>query len=389
MDNDREKKRARLTEEEEPERDEIEEPERVKEGKAARKAKKKVKRTKKAMSKVLGIPELREMIILHLPLRQLLLARSVSRSFAASIDTVKVRRALWLEPSSNERLRWMDHPDSMVAHQMERENNDTGSWVNLGDVSTEKCHSIIVNPFMPVDGEFGFLTQESMVRGGLLVYDLRPTEYYWYSDVPIEDVHKEFLERCGSLYGSDNYASMQFAHPPVQSVEASESNDCDVKVKDEDGVKIGPLFDALTISADSFSCINEMTWQQRKRDRAQQNVDVLKDRLKDIKAGRAFPNDYEKRYPDPDFRDQRQYAYWDGPGYDLQFNGSEKWQALERGVDEITGWEMLAIFEAGSEKAVYGDKAARPPAQSNSPKALRQAERRILSEEMVVDSDEE
>ncbi|KAK5711039.1 hypothetical protein LTR15_012685 [Elasticomyces elasticus] len=368
MGNDPEKKRVKLREEDEVEQKNITKVKRSPMEKAERKQKKKEKRTNRVVDKVFSIPELREMIVLHLPLRQLLLARSISRAFAASINTVKVRRALWLEPSSRERLRWMNHPDGTVAHQKERKDNDTGNWVNLGEVSTEKCRSIIVNPFVPVqsDGEFGFMTQEAMVRGGLLVYDRRPTESYWFSDVPIEGVHKMFLERCGSLHGSDvnsesltrsgwNYASMQFAHPPVQSVEASESNDCDVDVQDEDGVKIGPLFDALTISADSFSCIREMSWQQRKLDRAQQNVDVLKDRLKDIKAAKAFPNNYREEYPDPDFEDQRQYAYWDNHGYDLQFNGSEKWQALERGIDEITGWKMLAIFEAGSEKAVYGD----------------------------------
>ncbi|KAK5742996.1 hypothetical protein LTR17_003008 [Elasticomyces elasticus] len=388
MSNDREKKRMRLTEEDQPEQEEFNEEMSSKQEKAARKAERKMKRAKKAMRKVFGISELREMIILHLPLRQLLLSRLVSRDFAATIDTVKVRQALWLEPVSSQRLKWKYHPDQISKARVARGIIDHGNWVDGSEVSAADGPHPIMNPFIPVEREHGGWNG-STDRAGLIRYN---SSMHAYSQPPfVQYLFSDARRVRGELQQeSMNYVRMLATHPPVAALEGYDDHVCIMDLDDERGVRIGALFDELAVGADVFYCQREVKWQQLKLERQQEKIDNLKELAKRILKGEEK---WASRHEDDKDELTRMSSEWeDTPDYECILEGSEKWQVLARGTDEITGWEMLAIFEASSEKAVYGDRAAKPPGESESPKkakAPKQAERRILSEEMVVNSDEE
>ncbi|KAK3638542.1 hypothetical protein LTR56_013014 [Elasticomyces elasticus] len=95
-----------------------------------------------AAATVLQVAELRQIILLHLPLRQLLLARRVSKDFAASIADRKVQKALWLEAASEDHIIYLPNQG---ARTRPREN---GMWASAEEPA---CRiTPIVNPFIPL-----------------------------------------------------------------------------------------------------------------------------------------------------------------------------------------------------------------------------------------------
>jgi hypothetical protein len=93
-----------------------------------------------AVDKVLAIPELLEEILLNLPLRRLLLSQRVDKNFKDVIHgSFRIRKALWLEPSTSDVIKW--HPE---ADPRGWRRPFTGSWrryANDGFVEP------IINPF--------------------------------------------------------------------------------------------------------------------------------------------------------------------------------------------------------------------------------------------------
>ena len=102
--------------------------------------------TKAARTKVLNTNELLEHILLHLPLRQLLFAQRVNKRFRATIrDTPRIKQALFIDPSSTERVQWTHgkgrrHP----SRWLEVENG------NEEHISREDSTVVLVNPFTEV-----------------------------------------------------------------------------------------------------------------------------------------------------------------------------------------------------------------------------------------------
>ncbi|KAK3630337.1 hypothetical protein LTR56_017513 [Elasticomyces elasticus] len=362
MGNDRERKKVKLTEEEEPEQQKTKKTKRSPKERSERKQKKKEKRTNRVVSKVFSIPELRELIVLHLPLRQLHLARSVSRDFAATIDTPKVRRALWLEPLSAERLTWKYHPDGVAGSQVDKGIIDHGNWVDQGVVSAANGPHPIVNPFIPVERDHnGWLGRPP--RSGLLMRDDDeernryrggdpPYKRYFWTDRDISRDHKKFIRKYGSSRSS--YPQMLLTQPPVVALEGYGRGVCIMDLDDGQAVTVGALFDELTRNADVFSCKREIDWQRLRLLHQQERIKNLEDELKNIEDGRKSSR---RNYRDDDSHEltRRSDEWKDGQEFSCILEGSEKWQVLNRGIDEITGWEMLAVLEAGSERLVYGN----------------------------------
>ncbi|KAK5688067.1 hypothetical protein LTS10_000045 [Elasticomyces elasticus] len=94
-------------------------------------------------AKVLGTYELRETILLHLPLRQLLLCQRVSRAFKAVVDrSASIRKALFLEPSCSDTVEVVMEPTPFNPLTRSRP-----LWKSAG---TEELTSPFLNPFAPL-----------------------------------------------------------------------------------------------------------------------------------------------------------------------------------------------------------------------------------------------
>lgn len=94
---------------------------------------------------ILAIYELLENILLHLPLRQLLLAQCVSTAFRDLIlRSGRINRALFFGPATTEMIEWYPAPE-FAGHTRERQYQ--GEWKVEADGGTV---SPVLNPFLPV-----------------------------------------------------------------------------------------------------------------------------------------------------------------------------------------------------------------------------------------------
>jgi hypothetical protein len=106
-----------------------------------------------ASSSVLNTYELLENILLHLPLRQLLLAQRVNKKFHAVIeDSLKINQALFFKPSSNHHADWEDDIE------LERETGplspstiQQSHWKQIGG---HQVPVILLNPFTQLCVEY-------------------------------------------------------------------------------------------------------------------------------------------------------------------------------------------------------------------------------------------
>lgn len=93
-----------------------------------------------AASKVASVSELLEDILLNLPLRHLLLAQKVSKSFYLCIhNSIKIKRALYLAPSSDGTACWEGPITKGVAFYA------NGDWKIS---TTGEIVRPVLNPFM-------------------------------------------------------------------------------------------------------------------------------------------------------------------------------------------------------------------------------------------------
>lgn len=93
---------------------------------------------KSAGERFAGTYELLEETLLHLPLRRLLLAQNVCKAFQQVVNnSMKIKRALFLEPATDETLTWQD-----------RKGCAGGVWIS--SKTGENVPSLMLNPFMPL-----------------------------------------------------------------------------------------------------------------------------------------------------------------------------------------------------------------------------------------------
>lgn len=102
-------------------------------------------------AKVLDTYELLEDILLHLPLRRLLLAQGVNKKFSAVIrDSLKINKALFLKTSTNTSAIWQRETAARQVPEIGIETNiHYWCWKEIEQPGTPV---IIANPFIKMCG---------------------------------------------------------------------------------------------------------------------------------------------------------------------------------------------------------------------------------------------
>jgi hypothetical protein len=101
----------------------------------------------------ISAPQVLEVVLLNLPLRQIIKSRAVCREFCHLIDeTTSVRRALFLKPSLTDSLLWYPvlRKDHWARGWTHYETDDSlCGWKDGGDANKPTTFPIL-NPFMPM-----------------------------------------------------------------------------------------------------------------------------------------------------------------------------------------------------------------------------------------------
>lgn len=93
-------------------------------------------------AKVLDTYELLEDILLHLPLRQLLLAQRVNKQFHAVIqDSLKINQVLFFKPATTTTVEWW--PTAQIGRRIGSFTVSECIWTSKGEKSEQV---VIVNP---------------------------------------------------------------------------------------------------------------------------------------------------------------------------------------------------------------------------------------------------
>lgn len=204
-----------------------------------------------ACAKVLGTTELHEQILLNLPLRDLLLAKRVSRAWRNTMaGSPQIQEALFFRPNASSVVAIQpSSEDSTETYQDVEMFKD--NWILISpsnnDAKDRSCQPI-VNPFFPFDGDYNPNTDPARIYfpGRLLT-----------NEPEIEGFH----------HRNASWKRMQFLQPPAAHVsllclgghvEAQEQEEhadegeevellkCDaVEVVDTNGVTIGAMFTAM------------------------------------------------------------------------------------------------------------------------------------------------
>ncbi|KAK4580166.1 hypothetical protein LTR86_000369 [Recurvomyces mirabilis] len=272
------------------------------------------------MAHLLDLPaELHEQILLHLPLRSLLLARNICRSFDEIVrGSVRIQQALWLQPTFPKRMVWSPH-----ASRDGRPVWDTGDWgehpqneqQDPKHSGNQKGHGstwLTANPFIPASAEcnaalferqwYGKLSKRhsTHIYGTPDPWRLAPTSHY--SIKPVSFDHGRYpcgFYIAGRIYSYSDGSStngfrrscdrMLMTHPPMRSVGIKNPDRPRLVgvLSDDDGDGSGITPEHLAVA--SLSVVER--------------------------------------------------------GADVSIIGGEKWRLLRRTVDEITGWEMLDILQ--------------------------------------------
>ncbi|KAK5703133.1 hypothetical protein LTR97_004082 [Elasticomyces elasticus] len=284
-----------------------------------------------AAATVLQVPELRQIFLLHLPLRQLLLARRVCKDFAASIADRKVQKALWLEAASEDHTIYLPNQGARTGP---RENE---MWASGEEPA---CRiTPIVNPFIPPQRLS--LTQIRLPRNN--AHDLSLYAKQWYKNrvegilcnlgetiafeaaadvshrwpyrilkvlIPpkramLSNVSGASVWTCPPLLTTDktsSFAHMQVTHPPIALVTMKGDSGGEKIIRPSGGhktIEVGGLLDEACALA-----------QKRRAER-------------------------------------------------VLVAGASRWTSIDKTVDDITGWEMLAMLKGSldyrtDQEGVYG-----------------------------------
>ncbi|KAK5120099.1 hypothetical protein LTR85_006580 [Meristemomyces frigidus] len=263
-----------------------------------------------SVAQVFSLPELRELILLGLPLRRIILARHICSGFDATLKrSKKIRQALWLEPASTQKVEWYSHPKG------------GGDWAgarNTGDWKLNEDSDGVVpiaNPFIAMFNNFRQQWYRKRLAG--LYFDANETiAFSGYWSCRVFTVHFPQFDRSDDSelefpdeHVEGSFKGMVVSHPPPRSVTIhvrAEGKSIRVASSHSRGL------DLLTLIRNAVrACVNAET------------------------VGSAF--------------------MW------VTIVGGEKWRMLSGTVDEITGWEMLRILHADAGELHYVDDFAYNP----------------------------
>ncbi|KAK5702980.1 hypothetical protein LTR97_003926 [Elasticomyces elasticus] len=245
-------------------------------------------------AKVLGTYELLEVILLHLPLRQLLLCQRVNRAFKAVIDrSASIRKALFLDPPAA----------TQSIH---------GIYRSTFAPRKEGAGSLTIEINLPGTSKLGSTVSSTLdrfqCRFGLVNGVLR----WSASQVPQDSLASQ--EK--SLNWHESLQRMLVTHPPVRKLTLSRVNAKPLS---------SSFYDA------QISPLNNKIWQQ-KLNQTRDPTDVDGVRFKDfIKATTTIAALVKGKESTSDIR----------------IVGGESIRLCPKSVDKMTGWEMLRFFEVG------------------------------------------
>ncbi|KAK5743656.1 hypothetical protein LTR17_002563 [Elasticomyces elasticus] len=257
--------------------------------------------TMTAAATVLQVPELRQIILLHLPLRQLLLARRVSKDFAASIADRKVQKALWLEAASEDHIIYLPNQG---ARTRPRENGilprnnahdlslHAKQWYKnrLEGISCNLGETIAFEAAADVPHRWPYRISKVLIPPKRAV---------------LSNVSGAGVWTCPPLLATDkisSFAHMQVTHPPIALVTMKGDRGGEKVIKPRGGsktIEVGGLLDEACALA-----------QKRRAE-------------------------------------------------SVLVAGASRWTSIDLTVDGITGWEMLALLRGSldyrtDQEGVYG-----------------------------------
>lgn len=265
-----------------------------------------------AVEKVLSIPELLEQILLQLPLRQLLFARKVSKTFDSTInDSPQIRKALFLSSGAGKPLTW--HPNTMAAGPGDA--SDDSGWRNPGQEPEDSVKPVL-NPFPAISRGFsGFPSQPwyHQARRGMAV---RRSGLYLKRD--------ETLAFSGWIHPCHNFT----VKGPWKSVQELE----------EMMAHTGGNFQRMLLT---YPPVQSLT------------ISVLR---KEAQEYSAVDEQAGMKFGELVMHSAGHLAKHDGGTTWVVVEGGESWQVLKRSVDEVTGWEMLWMLDSQNEEleGVFG-----------------------------------
>ncbi|KXS95648.1 hypothetical protein AC579_10567 [Pseudocercospora musae] len=236
-----------------------------------------------AAATVFALPELLENIILSLPLRSILTAKQVSKTFCGTIDTsIWIRRALFLEPATNGRAAW----------SRQRAGGDRSGPVRVWADQNDHVVTPILNPFIAVmyDEDFDELYRKQWYHAKENGLYLGLNEVFTLAMgeeeeriLHFESDHDDKSDLVSKLRKStSSFRRMMITSPPIIELSIDDNS---VESQSDSGLTIDDLLDAAL----ALSGVDENE------------------------------NDFE-------------------------IEGGEACRVLAKTVDEITGWEMLRIF---------------------------------------------
>ncbi|KAK3650499.1 hypothetical protein LTR56_006204 [Elasticomyces elasticus] len=275
-----------------------------------------------AAATVLQVPELRQIILLHLPLRQLLLARRVSKDFAASIADRKVQKALWLEAASEDHIIYLPNQG---ARTRPREN---GMWASGAEPA---CRiTPIVNPFVPL-----------LPRNN--AHDLSLHANRWYKN-RVEGISCNLGETIAFEAAADvshrwPYRILKVLIPPKRAVLSNVS-----------GASVWTCLPLLATEKTSSFAHMQVTHPPialvtMKGDRGGEKIIRPSGGSKTIEVGRLL--------------DEACTLAQKRRAESVLVAGASRWTSIDLTVDGITGWEMLALLRGSldyrtDQEGVYG-----------------------------------
>ncbi|KAK4550607.1 hypothetical protein LTR36_000186 [Oleoguttula mirabilis] len=279
-----------------------------------------------AARRVFDTYELLENVLLHLPLRQLLLAQRISTSFRDLIwRSATINRALFFTPATAETVERycydLDHDHSQSQPDICDE-PDEGIWMTAPGPDAV---SPLLNPFLPVHN----MANDAAVQQHTVANSRSPDTVEdstigrrWFFDcdegIAFSDPPRRFY--CDFWFADDRVKTMErsegsfkdmlVTHPPCRKVEVMRntyrlpSSDDEPQHLEVDGDEAGVYFGDFLVAASQVTVNRHHNSSLVFGHRGTHSAEVV---------------------------------------------GGELWQRCPKSVDEITGWEMLRMFEVGVE----------------------------------------
>lgn len=190
-----------------------------------------------AVDDVFDVPELLEMILTHLPMKELLLDTSVSKQWKATIaGSHKLQKTLFMVPEPIKSQYQFDPDELRMQETPASTFPSSGSMEDLPEDFSNPFVVVVANP-LPV--EFGNLDPYAV---GTTLLD-ETEDYVWMLDLDVSATYYGF---------SPSWRRMYATQPPAQTLRAAipldlnpDSNVDDIEIHNPQGITMGEVVDAI------------------------------------------------------------------------------------------------------------------------------------------------